>query len=216
MGRIVGLTGYAQSGKDTAAGFLIERGWTRLAFADILRTSLYNLNPIVRGIPGWDESESGLTQYAVVSGYKRVQEIVDAHGWDYAKTQYREIRELLQRFGTEVGRALYGENFWVEMAMRQIETAPSWQSTGGGGWEQHEDHIVGNWVITDVRFPNECDAVHNAGGQVYRIDRGNAAVNTHASEMHVASMPVDGVIANNGDLAAYEANVLAALGLPLN
>lgn len=34
---IVGLNGNATSGKDTAALVLIERGWTRLAFADVLK-----------------------------------------------------------------------------------------------------------------------------------------------------------------------------------
>ncbi len=44
---------------------------------------------------------------------ERVRDLVDDIGWDKAKVQYPEIRELLQRMGTEVGRALYGESFWV-------------------------------------------------------------------------------------------------------
>lgn len=191
MGRIIGLTGFAQSGKDTAAGFLVERGWTRLAFADILRQSLYNLNPIV--IPG-DDGDG----MAVGPTHRRVQHLVDSYGWDVIKVQVPEVRELLQRMGTEVGRQLYGENFWVQMAMRQMR----------------QDHHNGefNYVFTDVRFPNECDAVHNHGGLVFRIDRGNSAVNAHASEAHVLTMPVDGVIRNTGDLAAYEAEVLKVTG----
>jgi hypothetical protein len=34
---IVGIAGYARSGKDTAAQVLIERGWKRMAFADQLK-----------------------------------------------------------------------------------------------------------------------------------------------------------------------------------
>jgi hypothetical protein len=37
MNRIIGLCGYARSGKDTAAEGLIEIGWTRVALADPLK-----------------------------------------------------------------------------------------------------------------------------------------------------------------------------------
>lgn len=196
---IVGLTGFAQSGKDTAAGFLMERGFKRLAFADILRQSLYNLNPFVI----FGDDGDGM---AVGPTHRRVRDLVDSVGWDVAKVEFPEIRELLQRFGTEVGRELYGANFWVEMAMAQITRHTAQDCVGD---------VIGDWVITDVRFPNEEAAVHNAGGLVFRIDRGNAPVNAHASEQHVLTMKVDGVIQNNGDLEQYERNVLKVVGLPL-
>lgn len=198
MGRIIGLTGFAQSGKDTAAGFLIERGWTRLAFADILRESLYNLNPIVSTL---SEEVDDQCCAGTVLTHERVQQLVDRLGWDTVKVAYPEVRALLQRFGTEVGRALYGQDFWVDMTMSQIKRRP---------WYPAE--IDGNYVITDVRFPNEEFAVHNAGGLMFRIDRGTEAVNAHASEMHVATMNVDGVIHNTGDLARYEREVLKVTG----
>ena len=45
---IIGLAGYAQSGKDTVAKFLVENhGFERVAFADPIRDLLYELNPIV-------------------------------------------------------------------------------------------------------------------------------------------------------------------------
>jgi len=45
---IIGLSGYAQSGKDTVANYLSEYGFTRLAFADPIRKLLYQMNPIVK------------------------------------------------------------------------------------------------------------------------------------------------------------------------
>ena len=46
---IIGLSGYAQSGKDTVAKVLIEEyGFTRIAFADKIREFLYDLNPQVK------------------------------------------------------------------------------------------------------------------------------------------------------------------------
>lgn len=38
--RLVGFSGCARSGKDTAARALLSRGWTRLAFADALKDDL--------------------------------------------------------------------------------------------------------------------------------------------------------------------------------
>lgn len=180
---MIGFCGYAQSGKDTAASFLVERGFKRLAFADILRQSLYNLNPIV--------------QVATIGnnnvGYARVQDLVDRVGWDVAKVSYPEIRELLQRMGTEVGRELYGENFWVDRVMAQVTT--------------------GDYVITDVRFPNEEAAVRNAGGRVVRIVRdGVGAVNTHVSDTGVDKLRIDGSILNTGSLEEFKGQVLSLVG----
>lgn len=198
MTKVIGLTGYAQSGKDTAAAFLVERGWTRLSFADALRNAVYALNPIVVGIPGWDESDLGHTQYAVVSGYKRVQDIVDELGYEVAKKQYPEYRELLQRFGTEVGREQFGENFWTDRVKAQIKPG-------------------GKYVISDVRFPNEADTVREAGGKVFRIKRdGTGAVNAHVSDTGIDSLVVDGIIPNFGTLDHLREVVLLAAGEPVD
>lgn len=190
---IIGLTGFAQSGKDSAAGFLAEFGYKRLAFADILRQSLYNLNPIV--IPGDDGD--GMAEGPT---HRRVQHLVDSYGWDVIKVQVPEVRELLQRFGTEVGRDLYGESFWVDRVMRQIR-----QDVHNGPF---------NYVITDVRFPNEYDAVRNVGGKIWRIQRpGVGAVNNHVSEQ---VLPHDLIVPNTGDLEAFRRNVLSAAGISVD
>ena len=184
---ILGVCGFAQSGKDTAAGFLIERGWKRLAFADALRDSVYRLNPIVLSWPG-------ISDWPGFS-HVRVQDIVDNLGWDVAKVEYPEIRQLLQRMGTEVGRGIYGESFWVDRVLAQIEPGQ-------------------NYVITDVRFPNEVEAVRSVGGVIYRIYReGVGAVNGHISDTGVDDLEIDGILLNDGDLADLEQKVLMAVGL---
>src|SRR4051794_16838163 len=83
---LVGLTGYARSGKDTAAQVLINKGFNRVAFADPMKNMLYALNPIV-----------------VECSELRLREIVDRDGWEGAK-RLSEVRELLQRVGTDAGR----------------------------------------------------------------------------------------------------------------
>lgn len=98
---IVGLHGFAQSGKDTIGQELVEKyGFERLSFADIIREAIYTLNPVV--------------SYSPTSGTFRVQGLVDAYGWEWCKKQYPEIRRLLQVMGTEVGRDLIYPAIWID------------------------------------------------------------------------------------------------------
>lgn len=146
---IIGLGHRAQMGKDTAAAAMAELGYERLAFADTLRECLYALNP---------RTGSGA----------RVQTVVDLRGWDGAKVHSYEIRQLLQRLGTEVGRDILGQNIWVQATFAKMQPG-------------HK------YVITDVRFPNEAEAVLAAGGRLYKVERpGIESPNDHPSETALA------------------------------
>lgn len=103
---IIGLSGYAQSGKDTVAELLcLNYEFKRIAFADAIRDGVYILNPCL---------QVGL----------RVKDYVDDYGWDIAKSN-PEIRRLLQVFGTEVGRSLLGSNVWTDVVFKQIDAEPN-------------------------------------------------------------------------------------------
>lgn len=102
MGKpIVGLLGLASSGKDTVAGFLVARGWSRLAFADALKAVALDLDPMVDNLG------------------TRLSRLVDTVGWDQAKAN-PEVRALLQRLGVAV-REHVGESTWVDVVLRQME-----------------------------------------------------------------------------------------------
>jgi hypothetical protein len=165
---IIGLTGYAQSGKDTVAKILVDHyGFTRVAFADPIRKLLYEMNP------------------AVKDGDYRLQGVVDAYGWDVAKTAFPEVRRLLQDLGVGA-RKVFGEDFWVNRALALI-------------LENEKT------VITDVRFINEADIVKQQAGQIWRIKRmGVTAVNGHISEQELDGYKVDQIFANNGTLENLE------------
>jgi hypothetical protein len=101
---IIGLTGYAQSGKDTLAKILVdEYGYRRVAFADKIREFLYEINPMVACSP---------------TGY--LKDLVDLVGWDKAK-QEPQVRRLLQDLGVGA-RKLFGEQFWVAQALLNISS----------------------------------------------------------------------------------------------
>ena len=162
---IIGLTGYAQSGKDSVANILVNNyGYTRVAFADPIRELLYQMNP------------------AVKDGGYRVQSTVDAYGWDVAKTAFPEVRNMLQNLGVGA-RKTFGDMFWVQQALRQVSPE-------------------GNFVITDVRYPNEAKAIRSyEDSQIWRIKRsGVDPVNAHASETAMDGERVDQIFVNNGTL----------------
>ena len=159
---IIGLSGYAQSGKDTVAELLcLNYRYHRRSFADPMREALMRLNPIV--------------------GHEPLAHLVNDYGWDVAKSN-PEVRRLLQVFGTEVGRQMFGENFWVDIALAGLNS----------------NHRV---VLSDVRFPNEAQAIVDKGGQVWRVQReGHKPVNLHTSETAMDNWRFDDVILNHGSL----------------
>lgn len=105
-------------------------------------------------------------------------------------------RRLLQSLGTEWGREMIHPEIWIMSTMQRIA----------------DD---GDYVITDVRFNNEAEAVLARGGAVWRVVRpGGSTLTTeaaaHASEAGVADKYIDEQIANTGSLDDLAAAVDAA------
>lgn len=187
---IIGLSGYARSGKDEAAKVLVEEfGFTRVAFADKLREVLYQLNPMCGR--GSDYSDRPIVY---------VQDVIDEFGWDeYKSTEYgQEIRRLLQRLGTEAGRQTLWDSIWIDAAL-----------TG-----HPEDAKL---VVSDSRFINEFDAITDRGGRILRIEReGVGPANNHASELEALQYNFPVTIHNDGTLEDYHNKIrefASALGL---
>lgn len=177
--QIVGLSGYARSGKDEAAKVLVEEfGFVRISFADKLRDFLYALNPII--------------EMGVNNEYIRLREVIDHFGWDgYKDTPYvSEIRPLLQRLGTEAGRDVLWDSIWIDAAFASLDND-------------------GKYVIADARFPNEAEAVVTRGGKIVRVEReGNSPAvlpdgTVHSSETSLDDWSFDATIENNGSLEDF-------------
>jgi hypothetical protein len=178
--RIIGLSGYAQAGKDTMGRILVEEhGYTRIAFADILKAAIEKLNPYIPYAFDHD----------FPTDFARVRTLTSLYGRDETKARHPEYRRLLQVFGTEVGRQMLGEDVWVNAAFHQMKPDTK-------------------YVITDVRFPNEFNRIKNEGGEVWRVQRLDVGpANGHASETALDGAKFDLWLFNDAPIAQMAADI---------
>lgn len=97
------------------------------------------------------------------------------------------VRELLQRFGTDFIRETVHPNLWVEATLLD-----------------YKDH---NWIIPDVRFINEADAVKSRGGIIVKINR-KTKKDIHPSENEMDFVIPDYEIDNNGSFFDLEVSII--------
>ena len=184
---VVGLTGYAGSGKSTVANYLVEgHGYTRLSFAGPLKKMLRTLDPIIGEQYG--EAVRLSEVLAVYAG--------DENGVKQTPVWGDEYRRLLQVLGTDCIRAV-DPDFWVKAAVAQMTD---------------ED---GLYVFDDVRFPNEAQVIKdlNKWG-LWNVQRsGYEAVNGHTSEQWAGKMDEWQVIYNTNSLEFLHSEVDRALRL---
>lgn len=79
-------------------------------------------------------------------------------------------RDLLQRIGTNAMRDLIHENVWVNALMGDYKCSCKHKM-------YDDSHVIfntcvePNWIITDMRFPNELNAIEERGGITIRVER---------------------------------------------
>lgn len=106
-------------------------------------------------------------------------------------------RHAMQTLGTEWGRNLIDQNLWVDSLKSRVA---------------HKAKVV----VPDVRFGNECLAIHQIAGTVWRVDAKERVPPTegasHSSETEIDRLAVDLEIPNNGTQFELTCAVGAALG----
>lgn len=142
---IVGFVGLIGAGKDTAADFLVNfHEFRRESFASSLKDSISN-------IFGWDRTLlEGRTNES-----REWREQIDE--WWAVRLNLPQLtpRWVLQYWATDVCRNTFHEDIWIASLENKMRKTSD------------------NIVISDVRFPNEIAAIHNAGGIVIRVKRGD-------------------------------------------
>ena len=196
---VIGITGLAGSGKDTATN-LAHRLEPCLKFFD--KTGVNN-NPI----PGTDIATtiSKIRQFAPINlpfaaPLKKIamdvgftlQQVFDPK----LKNEVDEFwgitpRQFLQMCGTEMFRKVWRDDVWVKVAEKQINRIAGSLKT---------DYCI--IFVTDVRFPNEAQMIKDQGGYVIRINRPGVQMMNHASENQIKDLKVDAEFTNDCETSA--------------
>ncbi len=114
-------------------------------------------------------------------------------------------RKLLQVIGTDALRNVVHENIWVNALMADYHLRQKPPQITEKGAIFSFDSVYPNWIITDMRFPNEMEAVKAKGGITIRVNRDNGTreidLNPHPSEIALDNHKFDYVIDNDGSLS---------------
>lgn len=206
--KIIGLTGFAKSGKSTAADILKKQGGKELAFAKHLKDVCSGVFAVERSYFDDQSFKEIPFNYSLHVSENHIAEILNyfdvpkehlpatikAHAGMVLQTP----RHIAQYVGTEILRAI-DTDIHIKMAFKLNE-----------GTE-------GLLICSDVRFQNELAAVQNQGGIVLGISRKAATpadlINLHPSEKEIPNLirQSDVIINNEGTLTDFENLVLASI-----
>jgi hypothetical protein len=138
---IVGLLGFIGSGKGTAGEILVDMGFEQLSFASGVKDVAAVMFDWPRELLEGDTNES-----------RSWREQPDEF-WSNQLNKEFTPRLALQLMGTEVGRQVFHEDFWVNRLEKTMDRNK-------------------NYVITDVRFRNEQRFVRKFAGVLIAVERG--------------------------------------------
>ena len=178
---IIGINGYAGSGKDTVGTILqqIDKDshWEIKKWAGKLK----QVAELLTGIPveKFEDQEFKKTNLG--------------KQWNDRINNPMSVRDFLQKLGTEGLRDGLHTNTWVNALMADYKCVPA--DRAPNGWD------CDNWIITDTRFPNEAQAIKDSGGIIIRVTRpGIGPVNDHPSETGLNQWNFDYEIQNDSSL----------------
>jgi hypothetical protein len=140
---IVGLLGFIGSGKGTAGDILKDLGFTPVSFA--------------KGVKDVASEMFGWPRHLLEGDTEQSRQWREQPDKFWSEEFGREFtpRLALQLMGTEVGRDVFHQDFWVIKLKNYMQKNPNQ-----------------NYVITDVRFQNEIEFVHKQKGILIEIQRG--------------------------------------------
>jgi hypothetical protein len=214
---LIGLVGHAGAGKDTVADHLCsEYQFARFSFAGRLKEIVSEVFSVPLNhfndrelknaahprlhkstIEAYSRNELDGLIIPILSDLLGVSEneIVRQRLNNIASTIFSTIlpdtgcspRRAAQLIGTEGFREQIRTTVWTDYAIRKAtDSVRDGQSA----------------VISDVRFPDEMDAVRANGGLLWGIQRNAVESHNHASEQHIPDMldKCDVLLVNNGTI----------------
>lgn len=194
---LIGISGKIGSGKDTVGQYLQylysteyprhtfeefqkyprwinENDWQIKKYADKLKEIVCLLIGCTREqLEDIDFKNKPLgkewTIYTDRTGVISIQFFITRYG-----ESYREVltpRRILQLLGTECGRQIIHPNCWVNALFADYKFTEILPNEDTDLLSYNPKYNFPNWIITDVRFPNEADAILERGGKLIRLTR---------------------------------------------
>lgn len=110
------------------------------------------------------------TPYFIADSEEEANEIlskihISRRGDYYTQIECMTPRRLMQLIGTECGRNVLHPQIWVNSLFAE--------------YKMDYKH---NWIISDVRFPNEANAIKDREGILIKINRDTGSFSDHISE----------------------------------
>jgi hypothetical protein len=217
---IIGINGYAGSGKDTV-GTIIQYLKTNISDTII---SLEDVLEFPLTHQWWLEEQSSwkIKKWAgklkVIASMLTGIPVEKFEDQEFKKTMLgsewnMSVRDFLQKLGTDAIRDGLHGNAWVNALMADYQpiSDKSYVLEDGTLFDLRTlpgHPLYPTWIITDTRFPNEAQAIKEVGGLVIRVDRpGVKPINNHPSEVGLDNWDFDYKIANVSDLRALTGTV---------
>jgi len=194
MINLIGLTGKAQSGKDTVARLILSHHLGDVMDEDddvmdedeYFSTFKYDEDSYLLSFayPLY-QALSAMTGNSIIWLMKNKDETINGI----------TVRRLLQTLGTEWGRETIGIDWWVNLLKtRLVERL------------QTEDLTI----VTDICFDNEAQLIREQGGEIWHIFR-DVEIMHHASENGIITHSNDHIILNNLTIDELKVKVIEHL-----
>lgn len=183
---IIGISGKAQSGKDTVCKMIAYTVWyynysQRLEPFGISHYESHMYS--IWGVDYWHVSFANkLKQCLSVILNTNTVDVFESNEFKKSEIDWLGItvRELLQKFGTAIRNEVC-DDFWVKACLKDYEEGD-------------------NWLISDVRFKSEAKGITDKGGIILRVNREGAGAGNHISEVDLDDYPFNWIIDNNGSM----------------
>jgi len=190
---IIGISGRIASGKNTV-GDIIEKlcltnngpKFEQKSFAEKIK----QIASLLTGIPVEDFEDQEFKKSYLGSEWGTVQQVPLNSIPPFADIQFNalmSVRELLQKLGTEAMRDGLHKEVWVNALFADYKATPN-KTMDESFMEQFVTgssairYTYPNWIITDMRFPNEMEAVVERKGITIRVVRPHGYTNPHTGE----------------------------------